>query len=437
MKRVLVVSPNFPPLNAPDMHRVRTSLPYFREFGWEPHVLAVAPEYQQGVMEPRLLQSLPPDVPVTRIKALPLGLTRRLGVTSIALRAFLHLYYAGARIIRRNHIDLVYISTTMFPAMALGRLWRWRCGTPYVLDMQDPWVDDFNTSARQLPKSRLARMLHGVLEPFTMRGVGGLVAVSAAYNETLRKRYSWISKDMCCTVPFGACDADFAEAARQSWANPFFARNDGHLHGVYAGAVSDPMRVAARILFRALQQASASVPLVTDVRLAFVGTSYAPAGRERKVIEPEAQAEGMAGVVLESPKRVPYFDALRLLLDSDFLLILGSEDSEYTPSKLFQYLLARRPIVAVLHERSPIIGLLRHSRAAVVATFSGPDDVENAAGRLSGPLADLIKGLPGEPDTDWSVVAPFTARELTRQQCVLFDSVSRARALAQRVPCPE
>ena len=33
MKRLLIISPNFPPLNAADMQRVRMSLPYFKDFG--------------------------------------------------------------------------------------------------------------------------------------------------------------------------------------------------------------------------------------------------------------------------------------------------------------------------------------------------------------------------------------------------------------------
>ena len=36
MRRVLIVSPSFPPISAADLHRVRMSLPYYREFGWEP-----------------------------------------------------------------------------------------------------------------------------------------------------------------------------------------------------------------------------------------------------------------------------------------------------------------------------------------------------------------------------------------------------------------
>ena len=36
MRRVLLVSPHFPPTNAPDHQRVRMSLPFYREHGWAP-----------------------------------------------------------------------------------------------------------------------------------------------------------------------------------------------------------------------------------------------------------------------------------------------------------------------------------------------------------------------------------------------------------------
>lgn len=46
MNRSLIVSPRFPPINAPDLHRVRHSLPYFHRTGWE-SVLAKAPSWRR------------------------------------------------------------------------------------------------------------------------------------------------------------------------------------------------------------------------------------------------------------------------------------------------------------------------------------------------------------------------------------------------------
>jgi hypothetical protein len=45
MKRVLIISPYFAPVNAADMQRVRMSLPYFKKSGWEAEVVAVSLEF--------------------------------------------------------------------------------------------------------------------------------------------------------------------------------------------------------------------------------------------------------------------------------------------------------------------------------------------------------------------------------------------------------
>src|SRR5436190_1404021 len=129
--RVLIVSPHFPPVDAADMQRVRVSLPYFREYGWEPYVLAVAPD-RDDTLEPLFLETLDDTVKVERVRAIPRSITRWFGIGNVALRSLPFLYLAGSRLIKRHRIDLVYFSTTMFLAMPLGRLWRVRFGIPYV-----------------------------------------------------------------------------------------------------------------------------------------------------------------------------------------------------------------------------------------------------------------------------------------------------------------
>src|ERR1043166_7452429 len=167
MRRLLIVSPNFPPVNAVDMHRVRLSLPYFRDFGWEPRVLAVDPARVENAREPLLLETIPVHVPVHHCGAFDARLTTRVGVAALALRALPFLYRAGARLIREHRPDLIYFSTTSFPVLALGRLWKKRFGVPFIVDMQDPWVSDY--AGKQARNARpkkywAARYIHRALE---------------------------------------------------------------------------------------------------------------------------------------------------------------------------------------------------------------------------------------------------------------------------------
>jgi hypothetical protein len=438
MKQLLIVAPHFPPVNAADMHRARVSLPYFREFGWQPHVLAVAAEHQgEMAQDERLLETLPADVPVTRTSAAPLWLTRTLGVGNVGLRALAPLHRAGARLIREARIDLAYFSTTVFASMALGPLWKRRYGVPFVLDMQDPWVSDYRPAGGAAPRGKhaLASRLHGWLEPFTMRSVDGLVAVSPAYVTTLRARYPQIAPELCATIPFGASAADFDVARRLPASEDRTAphRRKGELQAVSVGRGGDDLAPAATILFRAVAALRSSAP-PRPVRFLFVGTDYAPAGQGRRSIAPVADRCGAGDLVTEIPERAPYFEALRRLIDADLLVVLGSADPQYSPSKVYPYLLARRPVVAILHEASPVVALLRRAGCLVV-TFGGVGDIDGAARTLAPALASLLARLPFEPEIDDAVLAPFGARELTRQQCALFDAVLERHAARRAVPC--
>jgi hypothetical protein len=74
-------------------------------------------------------------------------------------------------------------------------------------------------------------------------------------------------------------------------------------------------------------------PLAEKLRLAFIGTDYAPKGRGRKTVEPLAAEAGIAAQVTEQTDRVAYFVALQSMRVADFVLMIGSDDAQYTASK--------------------------------------------------------------------------------------------------------
>jgi len=166
------VSPHFPPTDAPDMHRIRVSLPHLSEFGWKATVLTVDSRCVERSQEPRFAESLPVDTAVSRTSALPARWTRKVGLGDVGLRAFPFLYGAGCRLIAEQSFDLVYFSTTVFTAIPLGRLWKRRFGIPLVVDIQDPWVTgyyDQHPQVRKPPKHAIASRMHRMLEPGACR----------------------------------------------------------------------------------------------------------------------------------------------------------------------------------------------------------------------------------------------------------------------------
>ena len=194
---------------------------------------------------------------------------------------------------------------------------------------------------------------------------------------------------------------------------------DGLEHWAYVGRAGGDMELALDAMFRALAMARRSDPARYDrLRLHFVGTSYAEGDRAVKTVEPVAIRNGVGDLVDERPHRIPYFEALQVLLDADALVVPGSDDPSYTASKLYPYILARRPLLAVFHASSSVVGVVQQARAGVVVPFGSEDSAEAIAGRLGQAWFD--HPLP-ETQTDWEAFAPYTARALAHRQAHVFE----------------
>ena len=431
MKRVLIISPHFPPVNAADMHRVRQSLPYFAEAGWEAVTLAVGPNFVEGYLDEHLLETIPEAADVRRLPALDYHWTRKFGLGSVALRSFWAYRRAGDALLERGDIDLVYFSTTAFQVLVLGRYWKARFGVPYVIDMQDPWRSDHYLSVprdERPPKFWPSYLLDGLLESVTMHAVDGIISVSQGYCDTLQERYPNIRPERCRVIPFGGAKADFDVLDRLALDNPFFRPDDAYTNVVYVGRGGHDMARAGAALFDALATGRRERPdLFERVRMHFIGTDYAAEGHGAKTLQPLAEARGVGAFVSEYPARVPYFVALHLLREADMLVLPGSTDPAYTASKLYPYILARRPLLAVFNEQSSVVDVLRETRAGETVTFGQIEDAAGLATRVETVWTTLLEGLPDAPDTDWAAFEPYTARAMTRRQTAFFDEVVSGR----------
>ena len=235
VKKILIVSPHFPPVNAPDMQRVRLALPHLRGLGWEPTVLAVDPSSVEGaVIDPLLERTYPSDIRVIRVKGLPARFTRWAGIGSLWWRCGRALRRAGDALLAEESFDLVFFSTTQFDVFTLGPRWKRRFGVPYVLDYQDPWVNDYYRDTHTRPPGGALKFWFSQFtarrrEPAVLRDSFGIVSVSRAYGPDLKRRNPWFRADTVQTIPFGSTPGDLELARRHPPLNPLIPFGDGHL----------------------------------------------------------------------------------------------------------------------------------------------------------------------------------------------------------------
>lgn len=420
MKRLLLVSPHFCPVNAPDLQRARLALPHLRALGWEPTVLALSPgTIERPVLDPLLEKTYPADIRVIRARGLPPRLTRALGFGGLWLRAGRALRSAGDALLAREKFDLVFFTTTQFDFLRLGPRWLARHAVPYVLDYQDPWVNDYYARTATPPpggrlRYALARRRALRHEPRALRAAAGLVSVSPAYLDDLALRYPWFDRSRSAVLPFGASAADFAVARAHPPAAPLVPFGDGHIHLVSTGRAGPDLAPALRHLFRALAALRATNPAsAARLRLHFIGTSYAPPPLARETVSPLAREFDVADLVREHPARIPYFEALHYLARAHGILALGSDDPAYTPSKIAPCLFAARPVLALLHPQSPALPLARES-CSLAVPFDPTNHTPSPA--LTAWLAACPHPAPAPPPG----LAAHSAETMTRSLAALF-----------------
>ena len=423
MKKVLIVTPHWPPLSYPDIHRIRVALGFFHTFGWQPLILTVDPDEDDGVKDSLLRDSIRSEQKEWIATCIPRKFTSWLGINSPALRGLFQIYRLGNEIIKQEQPDLIFFSTTMFFVMPLGRIWLGQFSIPYVLDFQDPWFNEYigekNALTRSL-KYKVSNFIARVLEPFTLKNSIGVISVSQKYIDVFCKRYSWLSKEDCLLLPFSAASEDIGYLVKNDIKQQIFTPGDGNIHWCYVGRGGSDMAFALRGFFKALRSAIGQEPgRYPNLVLHFIGTDYASGTRAQKTIEPLANEFGLGKMVIESTERLPYFEALRCLLDADALIVPGSDDPGYSASKIYPYILAKKPLLTIFHEESLIVKVMQETNAGISVCFNENDDTK----ALSKNVFDAwFRSFPPEtPEINWKAFSKYSAKEMTRRICEFFD----------------
>jgi hypothetical protein len=158
----------------------------------------------------------------------------------------------------------------------------------------------------------------------------------------------------------------------------------------------------------------------------FVGTSYAVNGHNPKAVMALAHEAGLEEYVTEHPKRIPYLESLQVMLDSDALFLVGTDEPHYTASKVFPYILACRPLFAVFHEESSVVQILNEAYAGEVITFNACQPPQVHGKRIFRTIEQLLS-RDVQSATRWDAVEPFTTRAMTARLVESFERVVRSK----------
>jgi len=373
--RVLIVSFYFPPYSAVGAVRTGKTAKFLTEFGHDVRVLTAAEQDTPHRTLPVELHAdavdythwmsvrAPIDFVVGKGRVTGWGgsedaagarpsLSHRLlrGVKALAYFPDVNVGWlpfavtAGLRRIRDWRPDVIYASASPYTALCVAMLLSRASGIPWVAELRDLWTDN-HAYSHPTWRRRVDRYLEGVV----LRSASAVITVSPPLAETLTARHT--RPVHVVTNGFDPADYGAPDLTTTHDAETLRIVHTGHVYGE---------RQSAAPLFDAMQRLGADGK---RVRVVLYG-SPAPS------LEREAQRFGMADQI-ECDGPVPYSASLRAQASADILLSLLWNDPRqpgiYT-TKLFEYLGARRPILAVGHTAGNGAATLIREQQAGIAT---------------------------------------------------------------------
>jgi len=456
MKRVLMIAHAFPPGRGPGVHRPAAFARHLPGCGWQPVVLTV--ESARGDAGDRTaLEDLPQDLAVIRTPWIHArggprqgpaaahldggsgkrstgsgrGHGRSRAVSdqatraSTILRRWLRTYVlvpdeavgwlpfavpTALSAARDMSVDALY-STSGPPTAHLVALAVHRAtALPWVADFRDPWTAVPNAVRREIYRSRLRLSVDRSLERRVLSAADAVVTVSQAQREIMRALTPRAAQAVHRVITNGY-EPEWLSASVQSAPEQFTIVYTGSFYR--AGEEPDP-------LFRVLRGLLASGALQAErLRVVVAGPQHARVAA--------AAAEYGIDEIVDVRPPLPHSDALSLQRSATVLWLALSPvhgRQGALTAKLFEYMAARRPVLALVVPDSEA-GRLVASTGIGVAV-----DPRDEAG-LVRELLDLDAEYVGTGTVAWrgsdEAIAPYSRARLTARLAELLDEIVAER----------
>ena len=418
MKRVLFIAYYIPPAGGAGVQRSTKFIKHLPEFGWNPVILTVHPDYYQ-ILDPSLNSEIASEIPIHRTSAYQLPAWIPWRVRNWVARWFLvvdeHLGWyptairMGKQLLEKGDINAIY-STSPPPtdhliAYALKRSTR----LPWLIDLRDPWAGNFS---RHMPTA-FHRRLDARLEARAIRSADQVVVVSPTMREDLLARFPELAPERITMLANGFDKDDFAGVLPVSLPGDRFSI-------IYTGSFYRQERTPENFL-RALAAALDEGRLPRSrIHVLFVG-------KFNRQVKEMIEGFGLADLVtltgyLSHQKSIAYMLAANLLL----LIIGGNPASKgILTGKLFEYLASGKPILALVPDGAAA-DLVHEARAGVVVQ---PDDIPAISDALVEMYSHWETGdinLAPHPE----IIARYERRSLTEKLANLLEVISSSRTAA-------
>lgn len=422
---VLLIAYHYPPcVGSSGLQRTLAFSRYLPQQGWAPVVLTCT-DGAYAQTSAAQLKDIPPQARVVRAWARDASRMLRVGgrypfaatLPDRWLSWFPHAVWSGVRAVRRYGVSCIWSTYPIASAHLIGNAIARITGLPWIADFRDPMVELDAATGEQFPVEPRLRRARLRVESKVVARAARLVFCTETARRICLDRYPQLPAERTCVIENGYNEELFAEVAGVSRAA---ALDSAAVKLIHSGTIYPGRDRGPDALFAAIRELAArSVIRPGTFTLVLRATNCDE--HLRKLVE----QTGIAPFVQLAPA-IPYREALAEMMQTTALLVLqGSTSNAAVPAKLYEYLRAGRPILALTDSAGETAATLRRAGGAYLAAL---DDSAAIGERLHELLRDISSGGARMPDA--AVVRSF---ERSEQAAVLAQQL-RAVARGPAVP---
>ncbi len=411
MKKVLVITHWFPPLNMIASKRFGIMCGYFEKYGYEPYVLTTTAHTVDGhgfLMDMKC--------PIDERKIVRIGQMGKLYDPESLLLKFLSsvLDFMGIYLntlipavigryenVRKEidiksfgDIDIIIGTYPDVDSIYMANYLSYKLGCPYIADMRD--LIEFSDGIPNRYKHNIK--LDIIIEKFLLKNAAAIVPVTVGYGKILRKRYP----QKKIRVVYNGWENVISESeVGCSDATP----NCKYLY--YAGVIYEHRLESLMLLAKCVKEVN------NREHIEFIIRSTGPIKNDKKM-KIMIREKGLDGIVkiLQPEKEEKVRSEQMSAYINVVLSTIHSDDQELMatiPGKVFELLPFNNPILAIVPEGSDVSKLLKITNKGI-----GTTDRRK--------IVDYILGCKGEFSGNEKVLS-FSREKQAERYCRIMDSI--------------
>jgi glycosyltransferase involved in cell wall biosynthesis len=419
MPKVLLLAYHYPPLGGVAVMRVLRFSRYLREYGWEPIVMCVDGGAKHEPRDQALTQEIPSDVRVIRVPCLEpdnyadtWDVPREKVVRNL-FKTFDKVLFPDDRalwikpvtkkaraVIAEENIKVVWATAQPWSTLVAGRNIKRATGVPLVLDFRDDWTTS-NADFRKV--KRLAREQE--LEQSVLSAADAVVSVTPHIVEQLKSRApASLEEERFHYIPNGFDPAHFPDQSPR----PEDEFTVVHTGGLYHLRPIEPLLEVLDAWFAIHPDRAKQV----KVKLAGKATDEVKRAIESS---PWSHCIQLLGFVSHGQVR----DLITKATVNLLMIEQVSTAAWLFTGKVFEYIGARRPILMLGPDPSPLADLLRKTGLGRICSYQTPKETARTLESL------LQENVLNKNTLCQDEVERFNAYHQTRQLADIFEEVAR------------